>query len=301
MQQLHILLLAGGIAPILMLAYASLKARGGFFRPFTWVALLCGMGSGMPALGAEMVGQGLQSLLPFGAAGATGLLCFGIIGPAEELAKLVIILALVEQPGRFPAQRALLASVSVGMGFALLENLEYLVRAPEVMGLAFARACTAVPAHMLLAMLLGSFVVRARVYPDQRGLLLTIGFLLAAFLHGGYDYVVMTHAVNSTVSLRLFQLGGLLAIIAFNRALSLAQVADEEAGDVWPSPPRVRRFLGGLIALPWPVVVILVAAALKLPAAGMSALFPGLIALDLFRSAFARAQPTRGDRLALRL
>jgi RsiW-degrading membrane proteinase PrsW (M82 family) len=300
MDRLETIVLAGAAPALVMLLYATLKVRGGLFSPILWAALLCGTGVCLPALTLETAGIALRGMLHLSPTAATAVLDFGFVGPAEEGGKLVIILALVELGGgSYSARRALLAAIGVGMGFALLENLYFLVHARNVMALAIARASTALPVHLLLAMVLGSMVVRARIYPHHGGVLIGIGFLLAAFLHGGYDFLLSNPFHDPGASYLPIRLGGLLAVVAFSRVLPLAQAADEARGDEWPPPMRVGCFCASLLALPWPILMLGVAIKLRDPGARLIAVFPTLIVLDLFRSGFARARPTEGHRRLL--
>lgn len=303
MGDLELIAVTGTAPALLMLIYVLMKVRGPIGSLTIWVGLLAGMGCCLPAMGAEYVGAWLHHKLDLDPTTAKAVLFFGIVGPAEEGAKLVIILALAQWEGRRQSQRTLLAAVAVGIGFALLENLGYLARATTITGIAIARATTAVPAHGLFAMALGSLVVRAQIYPENRTSLIVTGFVLAAGLHGAYDFIVATQLGQGPAAIRLLQLGAVLAIGAFNRALKLAQAADEAAGDPWPDPLRALCFVFGIVVLVWPGMLLL-ASGLKPSLAGafrVLAMFPLLIAMDLIRGAFTRARPTEGHRLALRI
>ena len=299
MDRLELVLLAGALPALFMLCYATLKLRGGLLNPVLWAALLCGTGVCMPALAVEFLGMGLRNMLHLGPVASSAILNFGFVGPAEEGGKLLIVLALVELDGQQQARRALLATIGVGVGFALLENLYFLVHARDVVGLAIARANTALPVHLLLAMVLGSMVVRSRIYKHNAPLLLAMGFVLAAVLHGGYDFLLSNPFGNELISRRLIQFGGVVAIGAFSRVLPLAQAADEANGDAWPAPLRVACLCAGVLTLPWPAVSFVVALATHRPGATLIAVFPSLIVLDLLRSAFVRASPNDGHRRLL--
>jgi len=300
MERLEFVLLAGAAPALVMLLHAALKLRGGLLSPTVWAAVFCGTGVCLPALALELGGGALRGLLHLSPVAWNAVLMFGIVGPAEEGMKLVIILALVQFDGPQPARRALYASIGVGVGFALLENMYYLVHAHNMLVVAILRANTAIPVHLMLAMALGAMVVRSRVYPETAGLLLFFGFALAALLHGAYDFLLTDPFGDVLVSRRLIQFGGLLAIGAFTRVLPLAAQADADRGEEWPPPLRIGCFCAGLLALPWPVVTFLFALQTHQPGARIIAVFPSLIVADLIRSAFARAKPRSAFRVLMR-
>jgi RsiW-degrading membrane proteinase PrsW (M82 family) len=76
-----------------------------------------------------------------------------------------------------------------GLGFALVENVVYLLLIPhslaEFVSLFVARALLAVPGHAAWGAILGYFAARRRF--DGRGPGMLGGYLLAVLLHGLYD------------------------------------------------------------------------------------------------------------------
>jgi RsiW-degrading membrane proteinase PrsW (M82 family) len=286
MARFELILLAGTLPVLVMLIYTALKLRGGLLNPTTWIAIICGTGVCLPAIGLEMAGSYLQNLMHLGPVASNAILAFGVVGPAEEGMKLIIILALIELGGPQAARRALLAAVGVGIGFALLENLYYLVRSHDILGMAVLRANTAIPVHLMLAMALGAMVVRARVYPRSSGVLICLGFVLAAFLHGAYDFLLSNPFGDLAVSRRLIQFGGIFAIAVFTKVLPIAAAADESRGEPWPVPVRPLCFCAGLLALPWPIMMFIFAVNSHQPGARLLAVFPALIVADMLRSAF---------------
>lgn len=82
----------------------------------------------------------------------------------------------------------------IGMGFATLENMLYVLVRPTDAQLALQigmmRMLTAVPAHAIFAISMGYFVGWAKFADQQRNRYLWLGLSSAIFLHGVYDYFV---------------------------------------------------------------------------------------------------------------
>lgn len=85
----------------------------------------------------------------------------------------------------------------IGMGFATLENILYVLVRPTDVQLAFQigmmRMLTAVPAHAIFAISMGYFVGWAKFADQQRNRYLLFGLTSAVFLHGVYDFLVFMH------------------------------------------------------------------------------------------------------------
>ena len=127
-----------------------------------------------------------------------GLLAYSMlaIGPVEELAKLIPFLFLVL---RFPEMDepidGIIYASFVALGYAAVENylyLEYLTPAE-----AWARGFAGPVVHMLFASVWGYTIGCAHLRGESlwRGVL--GGFLLAAGLHGLYDFIVLQQSLNA--------------------------------------------------------------------------------------------------------
>ena len=121
---------------------------------------------------------------------ATFLLAFAAISCNEELWK-GIVLMIAAFPYRFfnePLDGVVYA-VLVAMGFATMENILYAYRFG--FDTIIVRAFTAVPAHLVFAVVIGYFAGLAKFNPSRRSLLLAQGFGLAVLLHGAYDVLII--------------------------------------------------------------------------------------------------------------
>ena len=121
---------------------------------------------------------------------ATFLLAFAAISCNEELWKAVVLM-VAAFPYRFfnePLDGVVYA-VLVAMGFATMENILYAYRFG--FDTIIVRAFTAVPAHLVFAVVIGYFAGLAKFNPQRRSLLLAQGFGLAMLLHGAYDVLII--------------------------------------------------------------------------------------------------------------
>ncbi|OUR94631.1 hypothetical protein A9Q87_03070 [Flavobacteriales bacterium 34_180_T64] len=114
--------------------------------------------------------------------------------------KAFIVIALVEEGAKFLFIRGVLYSnknfnepydgivysVMVGMGFALTENIIYVLNGHE--GTAIVRVFTAIPAHALFAVLMGYFLGKSKLEFTNTGLNTISAIVAAIFAHGVYDY-----------------------------------------------------------------------------------------------------------------
>jgi protease PrsW len=125
----------------------------------------------------------------------TFYLAFGVVAWWEELLKFAILMIFVYPSRHFNEPLdGIVYAVMVSMGFATLENVAYADRfgAPSLL----LRAFTAVPAHLVFAIVMGYYLGLAKFgkgwQPDrlQRIRLIVKGFLYAFLLHGTYDVLV---------------------------------------------------------------------------------------------------------------
>jgi len=114
--------------------------------------------------------------------------------------------------------------VMVGMGFATIENVSYVMT--NGLGTAFLRMFLSVPAHAAFAVLMGYQLGLAKFHPDRKWVYLLRGLALAICFHGAFDFFLFLQdnaAVTRHVSALLLFLGAfftfLLAIWLSDRAI----------------------------------------------------------------------------------
>lgn len=118
-------------------------------------------------------------------------LAFVAIALNEEIWKLLVVVALAF-PWRFfnEPMDGLVYAVFASMGFAAAENLAYAQR----LGIetAIIRAFTAVPAHLLFAIIIGYYLGRAKFETTPNAFrLLARGLFFATLVHGIYDVLLL--------------------------------------------------------------------------------------------------------------
>ncbi|NND51524.1 MAG: PrsW family intramembrane metalloprotease [Flavobacteriaceae bacterium] len=112
---------------------------------------------------------------------------FLIIGVIEEGSKFLFIRGILYKNDNFNEPfDGIIYSVMVGMGFALTENIFYVINGDG--GTAILRMFTAVPAHALFAVIMGFFLGEAKLDHKHTGLHSFAAIALAIVAHGVYDY-----------------------------------------------------------------------------------------------------------------
>jgi RsiW-degrading membrane proteinase PrsW (M82 family) len=112
-----------------------------------------------------------------------------VVGFSEEFSKYLFLRFYIFPKKEFcEPMDGIVYSVMVSMGFATLENILYV--SSGGINTAIVRMFTAVPAHAAFACLMGYFVGVAKFSNNSRSANLLAGLLLAAVVHGFYDFFV---------------------------------------------------------------------------------------------------------------
>ena len=112
---------------------------------------------------------------------------FVFVGLFEEGSKFLFLRGILYRSKHFDEPfDGIVYAVMVGMGFAMAENLVYVLQGGT--STALVRMFTAVPAHAMFAVIMGFFLGEAKVFPTSAGLYATMALLFAALAHGFYDY-----------------------------------------------------------------------------------------------------------------
>jgi RsiW-degrading membrane proteinase PrsW (M82 family) len=147
--------------------------------------ILVATGSGIAAVAvAVAIGLLVDTLLP-GMRAIRVLDAFVMAGLIEEGVKVSAAWLVSSRAGYASSRQATVAvAVAVGVGFALVENVYYLVDSP---GVVLLRGVMAVPLHAGTSALIGRLLYRAR----GGSTVAAVAALLApAILHGTYDLLV---------------------------------------------------------------------------------------------------------------
>jgi RsiW-degrading membrane proteinase PrsW (M82 family) len=203
------------------------------------IRIMC-LGAGS-AIVASLAETGLDILPVFRTPGPVGtaMTAFVQVAPVEELCKLGVVLLFVWRNPNFNEENDGIVYVGASaVGFALLENVTYVVR--NGIGTGIVRAFTAIPLHVFTAVVMGLHVGRARFAASgaRRNLLVLQGFAIAWFFHGLYDVLAMSE--SGLPILLLPVLAGLLAfgIMALKRGRRLSLLRWGGGVPVEPVPER---------------------------------------------------------------
>ncbi len=163
-------------------------------EPWGIIWFLFGLGclSVLPAGVIEIATLGIEMELE--TVGQVYFASFIAIGLVEEGIKLACVYLFTARTRHFTEEiDGIIYAVAVGLGFAFLENIVYVVGAllegPNALAMAVLRAFTAVPSHALDGVMLGYFLGLSKFMPQKTDRLkaLATGLILATLFHGLYD------------------------------------------------------------------------------------------------------------------
>lgn len=180
------------IPGLMLLIYFNARQNYHLSPDIVWSAVSLGAAVTVLAVAVESMLAG--PLTQFAAATTPdvlpGVLARAFIGIAlpEELAKyfIVVAIALRHEDYERPVD-ALVLSVAVALGFASFENLLYVLQTEDWLRTAAIRAMTAVPSHVINAMLMGYFLGLAHLVPHRKGLFYVLALVVPVLNHGAYD------------------------------------------------------------------------------------------------------------------
>ena len=109
----------------------------------------------------------------------------------EEFAKWIIFYWLIKKAKDFDQYYdGILYAIFISMGFALVENVMYVMQSG--MSVAIARAITAVPGHMLFAVPMGYYLSLAKFKEGKDAAkYVKLSLAVPILLHGTYDFILM--------------------------------------------------------------------------------------------------------------
>jgi len=155
---------------------------------------------------AMLVEVVIKSFL-FGSGEASSLLgvvamAFLVAALPEEGLKLLYLSKLVKhkkvQPHFDEYFDGIVYAVFVGMGFAVVENIGYVLSHENWLATGIGRALLAVPAHYAFAIIMGYYFSLYH-FVDRSSKNACMMFFMPFLLHGIYDTLALSGAVNTTV------------------------------------------------------------------------------------------------------
>lgn len=130
---------------------------------------------------------------------SVAILSFLVVGLTEEICKFIGLRLYAYNKKSFDEPfDGIVYSLMVGMGFATIENIMYVIKYESIMGnglqIGLQRMFLSVPAHASFAIVMGYFIGKAKF--DQRNSfkLMCLGILWATFIHGSYDFFLFINA-----------------------------------------------------------------------------------------------------------
>jgi RsiW-degrading membrane proteinase PrsW (M82 family) len=125
---------------------------------------------------------------------------FLLIGPIEEFFKLAAVwISIYRRPDFQEPNDGIVYAATAALGFASVENTIYMgLLGPAIV---VPRALFATPAHVMFASMWGYSMGLARFRREGELLTIARGFLIAASLHGFYNFLVAVYPGTAMLSL----------------------------------------------------------------------------------------------------
>jgi RsiW-degrading membrane proteinase PrsW (M82 family) len=199
---MHLLLLLA-VAPGAFIVYRVYKEDKIEKEPASLIRklLLAGFVSVIPALILEIIGSMILDGLFGGVRSYLYIALDAFLGTAliEELVKYFPLKKLTWKNPEFNFTfDGIVYAVSVGMGFAIIENIAYVFS--NGLGNALMRAVTAIPGHAVFAVYMGYYygcAKKSEAEGDDAGVkrLLKKALWVPVFIHGFYDFCLMSDSL----------------------------------------------------------------------------------------------------------
>ncbi|HLZ87096.1 MAG TPA: PrsW family glutamic-type intramembrane protease [Puia sp.] len=179
------LAVAPGIAVCLFIY--SLNKYGRESMRYLVMAFILGMAATVPALLVQLRVEDVRTEPWRHSIAAYIWYAFAVVALSEEGSKF-LVLRLYAYPKRVFREPfdGVVYGVMIGMGFATVENIEYVHKFGLETGVS--RFFLAIPAHAAFAVLMGYPVGRAKFEPGRSFFLLAKGLLVAVLFHGSFDF-----------------------------------------------------------------------------------------------------------------
>ena len=229
-----------------------------------WLEIFKAVGAGViSAFIALYVVLGVMKLVfPPSALGAVGDAFFNAAIP-EELAKLLMLWLVLKSNKYFDEYfDGVVYAVCVGLGFAALENILYLMGEDDLYAVGLARGVLSVPAHFLFAVAMGYYYSLVHFKRDltsqQKAFYSICVFAVPILLHGLFDAFLMVMSWSSEQM--NFSLAGAcviafiavcvyMVIFAFKKCRQLLKadkhnfdlIAQQQFNQYWNVPPQPQQ------------------------------------------------------------
>ncbi|MFI5156514.1 MAG: PrsW family intramembrane metalloprotease [Chitinophagales bacterium] len=197
------------------------------------LSFVLGMLSTLPPLALQLLAgdirteSGIHSILNY------ALYSFVIIAFTEEGSKFLVLRLFAYPKKSFNEPfDGIVYAVMISMGFATVENIEYVERFGIQTGIV--RFFLSVPAHASFAVLTGYYAGLAKANPEKSSSLLWKGLIIAVFFHGSFDFFIFlqkNQKITAYISEGLLSFGAFATFyIAMRLALKTIRMHDGKQG-----------------------------------------------------------------------
>ena len=191
------------ILPVLIIFYYVYK-RNKFPEPprIVLVTFLLGIGTTFPLEILIIAVEGFAESLNLGIESSNFFMSFIRAAFLEELMKFFVIIFYCLHLDHFEEPMdALVYGVAASLGFAVIENWEYVLGASKdgieyAKDVALIRSFTAVPLHALAGVFMGFFLMDAIFQKNNRKFYLFLSLFFPVCLHGLYDLILFSEGIS---------------------------------------------------------------------------------------------------------
>jgi protease PrsW len=157
------------------------------------ISFLLGIFSAVPALIVQLIStKPAEQLFSNNPLAYTAFFAFIVVAFSEEFSKFIMLRLYAFPRKAFDEPLdGIVYSVMVGMGFATIENIGYVMQHGVVTGLV--RMVLSVPAHATFAILMGYYAGLAKFDERNRSGRFIQGIFLAVLFHGAFDFFLFLH------------------------------------------------------------------------------------------------------------
>ncbi len=197
------------------------------------LSFVLGMLSTIPPLAVQLLAGDISSESSFHSLLSYAFYSYFIIAFTEEGSKFLVlrIFAYPKKAFNEPFD-GIVYAVMIGMGFATVENIEYVERFGFQTGIV--RFFLSVPAHASFAVLTGYYAGLAKANPERSSSLLWKGLIIAVLFHGSFDFFVFlqkNQKITAYVSEGLLSFGAFATFyVAMRLALKTIRMHDGKQG-----------------------------------------------------------------------
>lgn len=198
-------IIAALLPVVLLLFYIYRKDR---LQPepirWLWKAVMYGVASAVLTIQVLSLLPSLEDISSSFAATIPGAIvnafCYAAI--PEEAAKMLMLWLLIRKNPYFDEYLdGIVYATCVGLGFAGLENILYLVtNMDQLMTVAISRALFSVPGHFFFAVAMGYFLSLAYFRTENKGYYYGLAYLVPVALHGIFDALLMSVSVANSLA-----------------------------------------------------------------------------------------------------